>query len=484
MANSNGLQDDTYGLQDPDDLLQAQTDAYERAQMNATPMNRASNAGIFAANQFGGGGPAVNKARQVQAAFQDIMSQTNANSDPNEDPLTKSLRQAQAISQGMIGVSPQIALRAQDEAVRLSQAAKQQKLLGLQTDFEQQKLSDEQYSSQIMHNTPHIGYLAQDQGKDENGIPLGYKEVGQFDLTDPGTPAAVKAAMDTAAQNGQQLQFLNVDQLNDSKIKSAAASAQARITAAYQSAQAREYAATQTAQRDSVRGNQAMMENRILTAANLGGTALANIGDLPMGTNSGFFGTQYGASPQASLKDMTMGILRNQLTDETQQRYTAMVTGMYRNLGMIEQQGGLQGGQQFAEQIRSALELRKGDSALDVMTKMADARQILEKGTELYMTSKTLDPDKKALVTQTLDRVRQAIPFTQEDITAFARAAQKDPQLTISQWATTQGIPGSANGPGKPQTYTTPPLGKDSAGIPTKALFDDNGRVTNNGVGQ
>jgi hypothetical protein len=473
-------QDDTYGIVDPDELLQQQSDAYARAQQNPNLAARMASAGLQGLENANGGGYAVQKARQVQSQLQSIMQGINQGSDPNEDPLTKQLRTASAIGSGMMGISPQIALRAQDQAVRLAQAQSQQKLLNVKMEQEQTELGAEKFKANVLQNTPQTMTLVADQGKDENGLPLGYKDVKTYDLTDANSAAQIRADMMQAQQNGQSLIPMTPSELANSRVQVAASNAQARYQSAMLAAQAREQAAAIAAQKSGVQSSMnERFSNRILSASDLGSAALTNIASMPFGTHSGWFGTQYGMSPGASLYDMTSGNLRNALSTQDQQLYNNMVTGMYRNLAMVEQQGGLQGGQQFAESIRSALQLRPTDTPLTVMSKLADARQILDRGTEVYLKSKTADPQVVDMINARLNSMHKAIPFTQQDVIAFDRAQQKSPELTFSQWAQSQGLNGTAQN--SPSPFTTLPMGKDENGVPAKRVYGGGKAVENNG---
>jgi hypothetical protein len=480
-------QDDTFGYDDPSSILQRQQDQYDQAQYRATPMQRASNAGLYGVQNLFGGGPAVAHANAVRTQLQTIMAQANEGADPNEDPITAQMRQARAISTGMLGVDPTIALRAQDQLVRLSQARQQQSILNLKTQEAQQTLQQETRKNTIAGNTPQTLQLVQDQGTDEHGLPMGYKAIKTYDLTDPNAGAMARADIQAASDAGSPLIPMTSEQLANSKVQVAATNAQARYQTGMEAAMAR----IQTAQmagekKGQATGNQLMMQNRIMSAADLGSASLTNIASLPFGTRSGYFGTQYGSSPGASLTELSHGILRNALSTQDTQLYNTMVTGMYRNLGMIEQQGGLQGGQQFAEQIRSALQLREGDTPLAVMGKLADARQILDRGTEVYLSSKTADPDVVAKVNAQLSAMHRAVPWTQQDVIAFDRAEQKTPGMTFSQWASNQRLNGAGSDQRAidvPSTLSTPDLGKDRNGKPAKLVFDANGDpLPNNGV--
>lgn len=488
-ANDFGMNDDTFGLQSPDALLQTQADAYDKAQQNSNATVRNVSSGLYGITNAFGGGPAVTQARRTQAAMQDIMSQVNANSDPNEDPLTKQLRQAQAISQGMIGVDPNVALRAQDQAVRLSQAAKQQQLLSLQTDVERQTLSNEQYKSQVDRNTPKILYTAVDQGKDENNMPLGYKPVKAYDLTDPNTAAQLRADMQAAQDSGSPLQVMTPDQMAQTKLQSAQAAGQARIQASIVAAQQREQSTLDKINNPNAAGGrgsamQQMYNQRMLSAADGASGALETIAAMPFGSNTGYFAQLTGTvSVGKSLFDVAGGVLRQALTTDDQKLYNSYTAGLGMNIAMLEKQGGLAGGTAFMNQIQAKLAILPTDSPLVIMGKLAEARASIDRNIEITMAAKTTDPDIKALMEQRLEQMHKAIPFTRADVNAFDAASKADPGLTYTQWAQKNNVVNADSRNGGPVNYPTPQMGTDANGKPGRAVFGG-GRQLNGDTGQ
>lgn len=496
-------QDDTYGLQDPDQLLAQQNAAYEQAQLRAPNASaRNINAGLQSLNGMFGGGPAVNKARQVQAQFQSIMEQVNQNSPQDEDPLTKQLRTSQAISSGMIGIAPQVALRAQEQAVRIAQAQQQQGILNLKTQEAQQTLAQETYKNKLLQNTPQTMFLAQDQGKDDNGMPLGYKAVKSYDLTDSNTPAAMRADMMAAKQNGQDLIPMNADTMAQTKLQYAQASGAARIQASMQAAMARMYA-TDNKQPGGGSIND-RMSNRVMSAAAFGADTLSSISSMPFGTvtqdtydketgglvgtlktSMGLFGGAPGAvTPGAGMWELAGQHLRSALTTDDQKLYNTYMTGLEQSLATIDRQGLGQGGQTFAHNIRDALRIQPTDSPIAVMGKLAEARAMMDKGTEVYLASKTADPGVVEKITKDLDDMHKAVPFTRNDVIAFDRAAQKDPTMSFAQYAQKSGLSGAANQESnKAPQFQTPTIGTDMHGHPAKAVFGGGRQLENNGVG-
>jgi hypothetical protein len=492
--------DDTYGIEDPSDLQGQEAAAYARSQQNPSATNRVISAGLYSTQNLFGGSPQVQQAKRVQQQMQSILSSVNDNADPDEDPLAKQLRTAKAISQGMIGVAPQIALRAQDQAVRLAQAQKQQAFLqqsqplelaarqqaldlgNQRLQQEAENLKESQFKDTLDQNTPRQVFLAEDQGKDENQIPMGLRQVKAYDLTDPSTPAQIHADMAEGAQNGKQLQVVNADQLNNSKLASAIAQANARIKASENAAAAREQAAAEAAAKGgNVAGDR--FTDRILTATDIGSTSLANVASLPMGSSKGFFGMA--TKPAATLTEMTKEQLYNSLQPQDVQLYRTMTQPLFRTLATIESGGGLQGASgALMSNLKDTLTMQPTDTYLTMLSKLAEARQIFETGSDVYLKSKAIDPGKAEAINAKLQAMREAVPWTPQAVISFARQTESNPNLTFKQYAQKYNV-ASAGSDGRAQALgnlQSPPLVKDKNGVPARAVFGGGRRLSDNGA--
>lgn len=464
-------------VEDPSALLQQEQDAYMKAQQNPNATVRATNAGLYGVQNLFGGGPAVQQAKAVQSQLQAIMANVNTGSDPNEDPLTKQLRTAQAISQGMIGISPSIALKAQDQAVRLAQAQKQQQLLSAQTENYQadaaMREADAQETArktQLAKNTPQLLYLAEDQGSDKYGMPLGYKGIKTYDLNDANTPTAMRADLATAQQNGQQVVPMTADQLANHQIDVARAAGLARIQAAAQSAAARNYATDNKSSPGSAMNDR--FTDRILAGGDLAVGGVESIMRMPMGTSRGFLVDGQFAHPGKSLSDLTGDNLRNAFTNSDSQLYNTFTAGLGNNLAAVETQGLGQGLQQLAARLQDKIQVKPGDSPITVMGKMAEIRDTIDRGLAIKMADSKLDPGKRDEMQQMLERLHTAVPFTRNDVVAFDQAAKADPGLSFTQWAAKQGVPGAEARVGLPGAASANPIGKDAGGLPAKVVVD------------
>jgi hypothetical protein len=265
---------------------------------------------------------------------------------------------------------------------------------------------------------------------------------------------------------------VTLDQLNNVKLQSAIAAADARIKASQQAAAAREAAAAQ-------KGTNVINDrftDRILEAADMGSTSLMNVASLPMGASRGFFGgalAGMGSKPSQSLIGMSKEALYNGIQPQDVQLYNVMTQPLFRTISTIESGGSLQGGSGgFLSSIKDTLSLKPTDTYMTMLSKLAEARQIYEQGTAIYTASKTIDPGKLAQIQSRLADMKKAVPWLPQDVVAFARAAESNPGLTMSQYAQQQGLVGAAEDPRRSiKQFSTPSMGTDSNGKPGKAVF-------------
>jgi hypothetical protein len=163
---------------------------------------------------------------------------------------------------------------------------------------------------------------------------------------------------------------------------------------------------------------EAVFQNRVINALNLGTASLHNITQLPMGADTGLLGG-YGAHPGYSAMDTIAASLKNKLSDEDVQQYNLMVSGLSRNLAGIEQAGLAPAGS-FTDSLNS-IQARPGDTLGTRLGKLAEARQIIETGLQSLVDSPRVTADQKAKINARLADLRKDIPYTVEDTIALSR---------------------------------------------------------------
>jgi hypothetical protein len=449
MAQSNLTDDGIDPGPTPDDVAASEANTYNQEMQRGGSVQR-NMANISRGMQLAtGGGPQMHQAQNVQQRLQSILSDVNQGADPNEDPLTKQMRIAKALSVGMIDVAPQIALQANQQAQKIGQAQQQQKLLSAQTQQAQANLDQSQFKDRVAQVTGQIVFA-------KKGTDGGLEAYDTVNPADPDYQTKIASIQAQAAKDGVQVVPMTSDSFINGRQAVAQTNAQAKQYASDQSMQARMYASDQSFQAALMRsqqagqgfsGNQAMMAKRIMGSVVLGAGAMTNIAELPFGATAGnFFGM--GAAPGESAMRSSWDSLRNKLTDNDNQRYQAIATQLERNIQLVEAQGGLQGGAQMSKSIGETLKFRPEDKVGTVFTKMADVRRIFEDGTKIMLSDPAVPQPLKDVVTQSLNELRTAVPFTVHDVTAFEAAQSKDHKLTFSQYAQQKGLGAETKAPG------------------------------------
>ena len=180
-----------------------------------------------------------------------------------------------------------------------------------------------------------------------------------------------------------------------------------------------------------------VMFNRVAASANEAVTALKNIAELPVTTSTGWFG---GSQPGHSLMESVNGVLSQKVTSQEAQDYKTMIAGVSRSLSTIETAGLAPNGS--ITHSMDSITLNEGDSQLTKLRKLAETRQIIEKGIEPNLSNPKLAPAQRDLITRIISDVQTAIPFTQHDITQLQQS--KNPNATLLDFARKTGLPTTA----------------------------------------
>lgn len=181
---------------------------------------------------------------------------------------------------------------------------------------------------------------------------------------------------------------------------------------------------------------ESVMFQRVANSANSAATALQNISELPVGASTGMFGI--GASPGHSALESTFSVLKNKLSSQEVQDYNTMLAGVGRNLSTIETAGLAPNGS--ITQSMDSIQLREGDSQITKLRKLAEMRQIVEKGIEPNLANPKLPDEQKKLVRDIVAQVKASIPYTQHDITEMQRKQQTNPAFTLQDLIQQKGL--------------------------------------------
>lgn len=185
-------------------------------------------------------------------------------------------------------------------------------------------------------------------------------------------------------------------------------------------------------------GRESIMFQRVANSANSAATALQNISELPIGASTGVMGL--GASPGHSVMASVRGALLNRIAPQEVQDYNTMLAGVSRNLSTIETAGLAPNGSITSSM--DSIQLREGDTEITKLRKLAEMRQIIEKGIEPNLANPKLPPEQKELVRNIIKQAQGAIPFTQHDITELQRRQQSNPDFTLQDLIKQKGLGG------------------------------------------
>lgn len=173
-------------------------------------------------------------------------------------------------------------------------------------------------------------------------------------------------------------------------------------------------------------GRESVFTHRILTSANEAAGDLGNVVQLPLTSSTGWFaGRQQGPG----LMDATKEVLANKLTTQEVQSYNVMATGFQRSLATIEASGLMPSGS-LTHQM-DAVMFREGDTNLTKLQKLAQTRQIVEKGLEVVLSNSRIGKAEEEQTRGIVKKLEEAVPFTQSDLMKLFAAQQTNPAATL-----------------------------------------------------
>lgn len=184
--------------------------------------------------------------------------------------------------------------------------------------------------------------------------------------------------------------------------------------------------------------------NRVATSAAEAAADLGNVVELPMTSSSGVFG---GRKQGESMFSAGKETLANKMTTQEVQSYNVMSTGFQRSLASIEASGLAPSGT-LSHQMDAVI-FKEGDTNLTKLHKLAQTRQIVEKGLEVALSNPRVPKDQKAQMESSLEAVRKAVPFTHKDVISLQRAQDKDPKATLKDVMQSKGLEKKEEGEAK-----------------------------------
>jgi hypothetical protein len=178
---------------------------------------------------------------------------------------------------------------------------------------------------------------------------------------------------------------------------------------------------------DVAGGRESVFINRVVNSGNQAAADLENVTKLPMTVSRGLFG---GRSQGKSLFEAGKETLANTMTTDEVQMYNVFATGFQRALAAIEG-AGLAPSNALMHQM-DAIIFKEGDTHLTKLGKLAQTRQIVEKGLETVAVNSRVDPGTKKLVDDILAKVRKSVPFTGADIIRLSQLQAENPNATLN----------------------------------------------------
>ena len=177
----------------------------------------------------------------------------------------------------------------------------------------------------------------------------------------------------------------------------------------------------------------------ISTAANEAAAVLGNIQNLPLAVDTGIAG---GRKTQSLFTAPIDALVNTTVNNQDVQRYNTQIAKLSYYIAQV-QKGGRVVTRSDVDQLQEALTLRVGDKQLTRLTKMAEARQALERAFEVRIASPRTPEQLKDIYRQNLATIQQAVPFTVNDINKMASA--KDKKKTFKQWYEEIGFGGKSS---------------------------------------
>jgi hypothetical protein len=179
-------------------------------------------------------------------------------------------------------------------------------------------------------------------------------------------------------------------------------------------------------------GNAAIAGTRMTASSTLASEAIRTLSNLPIQTTSPMFGQK---AFEGSLYKAPLSVLNQKMSNESSQDMATRLVGVARNLASLETGGAATGLVGLADKIQQGIEIPSGAKLWVAFDKLAEMRQIVEMSAVSAQTQSNLNGEQKALIKQNLDKVREAIPFTHDDIDKMRFSKS---QMSFSEFAKTK----------------------------------------------
>lgn len=173
-------------------------------------------------------------------------------------------------------------------------------------------------------------------------------------------------------------------------------------------------------------GRESVFMNRVIQAGNQATADLENVVKLPLTSSRGFFG---GRGQGKGLMEAGKETMANAMTTQEVQEYNVLSTGFQRALAAIEGSGLAPAGSLMHQM--DAVIFKEGDTNYTKLMKLAQTRQIVEKGLETTLANPRVAPETRKHVEEIMAKLQRAVPFTAADLLRMRKEQEVDPNITL-----------------------------------------------------
>lgn len=164
----------------------------------------------------------------------------------------------------------------------------------------------------------------------------------------------------------------------------------------------------------------------VATASNEATASLGNLVMMPIDISSGLFGGR----EIDSIWGSPINVLTNSLTSESTQRYNSEINNFGKFIAQV-QKGGRAVTNADIQTTAAAFKIKEGDGPLTALTKLAGARQALDRALDVRIASPRTPDELKNVYRQNKQDIERVVPFTVADINKIA--SSKDKTKTFGQ---------------------------------------------------
>lgn len=174
-------------------------------------------------------------------------------------------------------------------------------------------------------------------------------------------------------------------------------------------------------------GRESVFINRVVLSGNQAAADLANVAKLPLTSSSrGMFG---GRGQDTGIFNAGKETLATALTSQEVATYNVLATGFQRALAAIESAGLAPSGALMHQM--DAVIFKEGDTNFTKLLKLAQTRQIVDKGLETIVSNDRVPAETKNHVKEIMEKMKKSVPFTPSDLIELQQRQAINPNATL-----------------------------------------------------